>query len=58
METGALNIFKSAIEIVPTYDGNPNQLYRFVETAETILSQFFLASSTDSFQSLLVIIVF
>lgn len=55
MEAAALNIFKSAIEMVPTYDGNPNQLYRYLDTAGTVLIQFYIPENPDCFQNQLVL---
>lgn len=55
MEVDAVNLFKIALTIVPTYDGNPNQLFRFITTSETVLTQFYNAEEPDNFQNQIVL---
>lgn len=55
MEVDAVNLFKIALTIVPNYDGNPNQLYRFISTSESILTQFYIANEPNNFQNQIVL---
>lgn len=55
MEVDAVNLFKIALTIVPDYDGNPNQLYRFISTSESILTQFYNENEPNNFQNQIVL---
>lgn len=50
-----LNCIKTALLIIPKYDGNPNQLNRFILTCESILSQYYNTVDTESFSNTLLL---
>lgn len=55
MDPNTLSLIKSSLQIIPNYDGNPNQLSRFITTCEIILSQYYDATQPDSFTNCIIL---
>lgn len=55
MDLQKLSCIKTALMIIPKYDGNPNQLHRFIETSETILTQFYDRTTPDCFNNSIIL---
>lgn len=50
-----LSQIKSSLQIIPNYDGSPNQLHRFITTCETILTQYYDAETPNCFNNSLIL---
>lgn len=46
-----LSAIKSSMQIIPNYDGNPNQLHRFITTCELILTKYYDVTNPDCFNN-------
>lgn len=55
MDIDVVNLFKTAVNIIPDYDGNPNRLFRFISTSESVLTQFYQEAEPDNFQNQIVL---
>lgn len=43
------------LSIIPTFDGNPNELHRFISASESILTHFFDTRNVNNFQNTLLL---
>ncbi|KAJ8984984.1 hypothetical protein NQ317_016895 [Molorchus minor] len=43
------------LSIIPSFDGNPNKLHRFISVSETILNHYFDTQNTSNFQNTLLL---
>lgn len=48
---GDINSLKTALTVIPDYDGNANQLHRFITTCETVLTQYFDVAQPNNFNN-------
>lgn len=53
MEVPALDM--KNLSIIPTFNGNPNRLHRFVDACESILTYYYDRQDNNSFQNILLI---
>lgn len=54
-ESNSLNSIKTALLIIPKYDGNPNQLNRFIESCECILTQYYNPVDATCFNNIILL---
>lgn len=43
------------LSVIPTFDGNPNKLHRFISVADSILNHYFDAANAANFQNILLL---
>lgn len=51
MDANTISSLKTALLIIPKYDGNPNQLNRFITTCQSILTQFYNRTDPECFNN-------
>jgi hypothetical protein len=51
MADDRINSLKIALTVIPDYDGNANQLHRFITTCETVLTQYFDVAQPNHFNN-------